>query len=62
MQGMTVTVVEGQGQPAVTELSGRLPDQAALMGVLEKLHNLAIPVISVTCVRLYIDENKEVTK
>ena len=34
----------------VTELCGRLPDQSALMGVLEQLHDCAISVISVECV------------
>ena len=48
-QGMTVTVVRAQDQSTVTELCGQLPDQAALMGVLERLHSFAIPVISVAC-------------
>ena len=46
LQGMIVTVIEAKGQLTVTELRGQLPDQAALMGVLEYLHNCAIPVIS----------------
>lgn len=49
LQGMIVTVVESQDQYTVTELCGQLPDQAALMGVLEQLHNCAICVISVEC-------------
>ena len=32
------------------------------MGVLEQLHNFAIPLISVTCVRLYIAKKKEAKK
>ena len=52
-QGMTVTVVGAQDQLTVTELCGQLPDQAALMGVLEQLHNFSIPVISVAC--MYVD-------
>ena len=67
---MAVRVVEAQGQPTVSELCGRLPDQAALMGVLEQLHNFAIPVISVTCMsaahrdksQTHIIKKKGVTK
>ena len=50
LQGMTVTIIEAQDQSTVTELCGRLPDQSALMGVLEQLHDCAISVISVECV------------
>jgi len=53
LQGMIVTVLEEPGQMTVTELRGQLPDQAALMGVLEYLHNCAIPVISV--VKMSVD-------
>ena len=38
----------GQGYP-VTELSGRLLDQAALFGVLTTLYDLGLPVLSVAC-------------
>jgi hypothetical protein len=38
----------GSGCP-VTELSGRLLDQAALVGVLVALYDLGLPLISVTC-------------
>ena len=48
-QGMTVTIVGVQDQLTVTELCGQLPDQAALIGVLEQLHNFSISVISVAC-------------
>lgn len=47
LQGMVVTVIEKPDRLTVTELCGRLPDQAALMGLLELLHNHAITVISV---------------
>ena len=49
LQGMNITVVEAQDQLVFSDLSGQLPDQAALMGVLEQLHNCAICVISVEC-------------
>jgi len=50
LQGMTVTVFEEAGQGTFTELSGLLPDQAALMGVLQQIYNRNIPVFSVECV------------
>lgn len=46
LQGMIVTVIEVKGRMTVTELRGQLRDQTALMGVLECLHDCAIPVIS----------------
>ena len=47
LQGMTVTIFEAEGKESYTELSGWLPDQAALMGVLQHLYNCNIPIISV---------------
>ena len=38
----------GRGYP-VTELRGRLPDQAALFGVLVTLYDLGLPLLSVDC-------------
>jgi hypothetical protein len=38
----------GRGCP-VTELSGRLLDQAALFGVLVTLYNLGLPLLTVDC-------------
>ena len=38
----------GRGYP-VTELSGRLLDQAALFGVLMTLYDLGLPLLSVDC-------------
>jgi len=49
LQGMAVATVEADGHATVTELSGELADQAALMGVLEQLYNCGIAVISVEC-------------
>jgi hypothetical protein len=38
----------GHGSP-VTELSGRLLDQAALFGVFVTLYDLGLPLLSVSC-------------
>ena len=47
--GMTITVEsEGDGPP-VTTLTGTV-DQAALQGLLRRLHSLGLPLISVNCV------------
>lgn len=51
LQGMAPSTVEGVDKVgfAITELSGRLPDQAALMGVLWQLYSLGVALISVRC-------------
>ena len=43
--GMTLTHLEGD----VTLLSGPLPDQAALHGLLERVRDLNLTLISVSC-------------
>ncbi|GAB6909725.1 conserved hypothetical protein [Desulfosarcina cetonica] len=49
LQGMTFAIVETGDQATVTEIKGRLPDQAALMGILQHLYSFAIPLLSVEC-------------
>jgi hypothetical protein len=44
--GLRIIVVRA-GDQAVTELSGRLPDQAGLIGVLTSLYDLGMPLLSV---------------
>lgn len=48
MGGMRIIVVR-TGHRAVTELVGRLVDQAALHGVLAALYELGLPLLSVEC-------------
>ena len=47
--GMRITVVRA-GRHTITELVGRLADQAALHGVLSALYELGLPLVSVECV------------
>ena len=51
LSGMTLTVKEEEGGLVTTELTGRLPDQAALMGVLQQLYLILAPLISMEYVR-----------
>ena len=47
LSGMTLTVREAAGTVPSTELTGRLADQAALMGVLEQLYALGVRLLAV---------------
>jgi hypothetical protein len=46
MGGLRITV-HAAGRETATELTGRLPDQAALIGVLTSLYDLGLPLLSV---------------
>lgn len=45
--GLEITNVTGAGPSVVTQLSGELIDQAALMGVLNTLYDLQLPLLAV---------------
>ena len=47
--GMCIRVIHA-GRHTITELVGRLADQAALHGVLATLYELGLPLLSVDCV------------
>jgi hypothetical protein len=49
LRGMALFTVE-EREAVVTEIRGQLPDQAALMGVLDELYNSSIPLISMECI------------
>ena len=51
--GMTVTTTEGRDSPDTTTIEGRLPDQAALTGLMNTLYELHLPILSVE----YLEEN-----
>ncbi len=48
--GMQVTETSGPDRQAETILVGRLPDQAALAGILNALYELHLPVLTAECV------------
>ena len=48
-QGMTIAVFRPEGRASFTELTGSLPDQAALMGVLGALYDRGVRLVSVEC-------------
>ena len=50
--GLNIRVISA-GQQTATELTGRLPDQAALMSVLTQLYDLGLPLLSVERLSLH---------
>ena len=49
LAGMTIGLITEEASPPVTTLDGELSDQAALLGVLNSLYELHLPVLSVLC-------------
>ena len=49
LRGMEIRQVES-GPPAVTLLTGRLPDQSALQGIMNTLFELHLPILSTECI------------
>jgi hypothetical protein len=49
--GMAISVSETEEQAPQTTLTGTLADQAALVGVLNTLYDLHLPVLSVDCIK-----------
>ena len=55
LQGMRIAAILNADDELITELSGVLPDQAALMGVLQQLYTCGAPLLSVE----YLGSGKE---
>jgi hypothetical protein len=49
LDGMAISLAISDANPPVTTLVGELNDQAALLGVLNSLYELHLPVLSVLC-------------
>ena len=45
---MTIGVRASEGAPNITTLTGPVADQAALLGLLQKLYTLGLPLLLVT--------------
>jgi hypothetical protein len=50
LSGMTIGLITEEARPPITTLQGELDDQAALVGVLNTLYELHLPILSVLCV------------
>ncbi|HEX6268881.1 MAG TPA: hypothetical protein VFZ43_01485 [Anaerolineales bacterium] len=57
--GMNLTVEQTHPGATITILSGRLPDQAALFGVLNRIRDLGLKLISVNPVETHSEINTE---
>ncbi len=44
---LTVTIEQHKGRPTITTLTGVIQDQAALHGLLNRIRDLSIPLLSV---------------
>ena len=56
---MTITVRDEDDAPAVTTLTGTVADQAALLGLLQKLYTLGFPLLLVR--RKEVDSTEDTT-
>lgn len=50
MGGAEIKVVSQSGEAPVTELTGDFMDQAALIGVVNTLYDLQLPLLSIKCI------------
>lgn len=60
LEGMAISLDAPSEEPAICTLEGELLDQAALIGVVNTLYELHLPVLSVKCLsfRTTIDREK----
>jgi hypothetical protein len=49
LAGMKIRLAKDEAHPLVTILDGELTDQAALIGVLNTLYEMHLPILSVLC-------------
>ena len=47
--GLTLTTIEDQAGTPITQLTGTLPDQGALRGILNRIWDLNLTLLSVSC-------------
>jgi hypothetical protein len=58
-EGLAISTTSTSQAPPVTTLQGVLSDQAALIGALNSLHDLRLPVVSVECLDTLPDEETD---
>jgi len=58
LAGMTIRLTIEEACPPVTTLEGELSDQSALLGVLNSLYELHLPVLSVKCLSSQTENNR----
>ena len=61
IEDLTVTVEQNTGKPTITTLTGFVQDQAALHGLLNRIRDLSIPLLSVQLIDppIIIKENSK---
>ena len=61
---LTVSVAGGGGAPAITTLTGSVVDQVALHGLLARIRDLGLPLLSVQCLEepAYPDVDQSVSE
>lgn len=52
LNGMSIKTSTDENDYPVTTMSGELLDQAALMGVLNSVYNMGLPLLSVECIEV----------
>ena len=51
LQGMDISQASSDAGPIISTLTGELPDQTALAGVLNTIHEMHLSVLSVECLK-----------
>jgi hypothetical protein len=57
--GLAISVDKQAGGLSITTLAGTVVDQAALQGLISRLYNLGMPLISVQCIGQEADTRKQ---
>jgi hypothetical protein len=61
-EGMTITVYTKPESPSITTLTGEVVDQSALQGILLRIHDLNIELISVTQIGPEMTDDQSLSK
>ena len=61
-EGMTITVYTKPENPSITTLTGEVVDQSALQGILLRIHDLNLELISVTQIGPEMTDDQSLSK